>query len=310
MIRLRRARPLLGTLVEIEVAGADESALRLAVAAAFEEIARIQGLMSFREIDSDVGRLNRTAAQAPVQVSPDTFAVLEMAATIHAASGGAFDIAVAPQLVARGRLPNLFGSPLRTGAGSTRDIHLSSVCMVRFARPLAIDLGGIAKGYAVDRAIDRLAGFPAVATALVNAGGDIRVAGGGDVPIHVRHPLIAGQLLPPILLAGGALASSAADGPSPQEAALGPHVLRLHPAAAPRFAAASVCAPTCMVADALTKVVLAGVPDSGTILQRFGASALAVDWDGTLLRSAGFPAFACANAAALPHRGSREVTGA
>lgn len=309
MIRLRRARPLLGTLVEIEVASADETALRPAVAAAFDEIARIQGLMSFREIDSDVGRLNRAAAQSPVQVSPDTFAVLEMAASIHAASGGAFDIAVAPQLVARGRLPNLFGSPLPARAGSTRDIQLSSERMVRFARPLAIDLGGIAKGYAVDRAIARLAGFPAVASTLVNAGGDIRVAGDGDVLIHVRHPLHAGRLLPPILLASGALASSAADGTCPQDAARGPHVL-LHPDAIPRFAAASVCAPTCMVADALTKVVLAGMPDSGGILQRFSASALAVDWDGTLLRSAGFPAFACANAAALPHRGSREATGA
>lgn len=145
MIRLRRARPLLGTLVEIEVAGTDEPALRLAVAEAFDEIARIHGLMSFHDIGSDVGRLNRTAAQTPVQVAPDTFAVLETAAVIHAASGGAFDIAVAPQLVARGRLPNLPGSPLPGAAGSTRDIVLSSACMVRFARPLAIDLGASPK---------------------------------------------------------------------------------------------------------------------------------------------------------------------
>lgn len=310
MIRLRRARPLLGTLVEIEVTGTDEPALRLAVAAAFYEIARVHGLMTFHDIGSDVGRLNRTAAQAPVQVAPDTFAVLEMAAAIHAASGGAFDIAVAPQLVARGRLPNLHGSPLPAAAGSTRDIVLSSACMVRFARPLAIDLGGIAKGYAVDRAIERLAGMPAVARALVNAGGDLRVAGGGEVPIHVRHPLRAGQLLPPILLADSALASSAVDGPGPDEAALGPHVLRLHPDAAPRFAAASVCAPTCMVADALTKVVLAGVPACGAILQRLGASALAVGWDGELLRSAGFPAFAGTAAATSPHPGRRGAASA
>lgn len=307
---MRRARPLLGTLVEIEVTGADESALRLAAAAAFDEIARIHALMSFHEIGSDVGRLNRTAAQVPVQVSPDTFAVLEMAAAIHAASGGAFDIAIAPQLVARGRLPNLHGSPLPGAAGSTRDILLSSACMVRFARQLAIDLGGIAKGYAVDRAIDRLAGMPAVASALVIAGGDLRVAGGGDVPIHVRHPLLAGQLLPPILLAGGALASSAVDAPGPDEVALGPHVLRLHPDAAPRFAAASVCAPTCMVADALTKVVLTNVPASGAILKKFGASALAVGWDGELLLSAGFPAFVGASAASPPYPDRREAAGA
>ncbi len=309
MIRLRRARPLLGTLVEIEVAGADEAGLRPAIAAAFGEIERIHGLMSFREIDSDVGRLNRAAAQTPVQVSRDTFAVLEMAASIHAASGGAFDIAVAPHLIARGRLPNLYGSPLPARAGSTRDIQLSSERMVRFARPLAIDLGGIAKGYAVDGAIARLAQFPAVDYALVNAGGDIRIAGGSTLPIHVRDPLHSGRLLPPILLGSGALASSAADGNCPQVEARGPHVLP-HPDAVPRFAAASVCAPTCMVADALTKVVLAGVPNSGTILQRFGASALAMDWDGILLRSAGFPAFACANAAALQHRGNRGAAGA
>ena len=66
---IRRARPLLGTFVEIAVAGDDEAALQAAVEAAFDAVAAVHGLMSFHEAGSDVSRLNRDAAariSAPV----------------------------------------------------------------------------------------------------------------------------------------------------------------------------------------------------------------------------------------------------
>src|SRR6266851_4389408 len=92
--RVRRARPLLGTFVEIEVAGAARSEMDAAVNAAFEAVANVHRLMSFHEADSDVSRLNREAWLRPTKVEAWTYEVLEAAAELHRRSNGVFDIAV------------------------------------------------------------------------------------------------------------------------------------------------------------------------------------------------------------------------
>src|SRR5215475_1309523 len=91
---LRRARPLLGTFVEIVVSGA-----------AFAVVARVHRLMSFHDPDSDVSRLNRDAAKGPVAVDPWTFQVLQIAEDLRRRSAGVFDVAVASALQAIGLLP-------------------------------------------------------------------------------------------------------------------------------------------------------------------------------------------------------------
>src|ERR1700730_1507068 len=101
----RRARPLLGTFVEIEVAGAVKSEMNAAIDAAFEAVASVHRLMSFHEPGSDVSRLNREASVRPVSVHAWTYRVLEAAVEMHRRSNGMFDIAVAPTLQAMGRLP-------------------------------------------------------------------------------------------------------------------------------------------------------------------------------------------------------------
>src|SRR5882724_9366490 len=94
---LKRAQPLLGTFVEVSARG-PTAALGAALQRAFAAIARVHALMSFHAADSDVARLNRGAARAPVGVDPHTYAVLEAAARCARASDGAFDISVAPAL--------------------------------------------------------------------------------------------------------------------------------------------------------------------------------------------------------------------
>src|SRR5262245_16267027 len=113
---LRRARPLLGTLVELAVRGRDRSVLEAAVAAGFPECAEIHALMSFHEPCSDVTRINAGAAAAPVPVDARTWRVLERAREISEASAGAFDVTVAPALVASGVLP-------RPGGVEASDVH-------------------------------------------------------------------------------------------------------------------------------------------------------------------------------------------
>src|SRR5690349_3613722 len=86
---IRRARPLLGTLVDIRIA-ADGAAAAGAIDAAFAAVERVHRLMSFHAADSDLSRLNRSAHERPVRVDPWTFEVLSASRCIAAATGGAF----------------------------------------------------------------------------------------------------------------------------------------------------------------------------------------------------------------------------
>src|ERR1700757_4753018 len=102
---LRRARPLLGTFVEITASGTGATDVELAIGAAFDAVERVHRLMSFHDPASDVSRLNREANAGAVAVDPWTFEVLTTAQDLHGRSGGAFDIAVAPVLQRMGLLP-------------------------------------------------------------------------------------------------------------------------------------------------------------------------------------------------------------
>ena len=202
---MRRAQPWLGTLVGIEATGLPPAQLARAIDRAFAAVARVHALMSFHEPGSELSRLNRAAHAGPVPVSGHLRRVLRAACRLSALTDGRFDVTVAPTLVRWGYLP---GSPDSTEpTGDWRDIRLGTDGTVRFARPLLIDLGGIAKGYAVDLAIASLrrAGVP---QACVNAGGDLRFYGREPRRIGVRDPADPARLrlLPPLLQ--GAVATS------------------------------------------------------------------------------------------------------
>jgi thiamine biosynthesis lipoprotein len=182
-----RARPLLGTVVEIAAYGADAESARCAVERAFGAVEEVHRLMSYHDPDSEVSRINREAATQPVAVGRHTWRVLEAAGVFAQASDGLFDITVATTLAALGFLPRHPGLPRASGQGDWRHVELLPGQRVRLARGLRVDLGGIAKGYAVDRAIETLkaAGLSA---GRVNAGGDLRVFGALPQRIQVRHP--------------------------------------------------------------------------------------------------------------------------
>ncbi len=107
----RRAKPLVGTLVDISVNLADgnedaENAhVDRAINAAFAEISEIHRLMSFHDPHSDLGRINRAAINIPVELDARTAEVLRAAQRAAAESGGAFDCTVAHELVCAGLLP-------------------------------------------------------------------------------------------------------------------------------------------------------------------------------------------------------------
>ena len=185
---IRRARPLLGTLVEIRASAAGPQAfLQAAIDAAFAAVERVQRLMSFHDADSEVSALNREALSQPLRVDTQTWMVLAAAQRLSRLSEGAFDIAIGAHLQDWGYLPPMPGPTPVACKGNWTDIELLDDARVRFHRPLRIDLGGIAKGYAVDCAIAALQ-QAGIETALVNAGGDLRALGEHVQSVQLRHP--------------------------------------------------------------------------------------------------------------------------
>jgi thiamine biosynthesis lipoprotein len=278
-----RARPLLGTIVEIAAYGPSDTA-RAAIARAFDAVAHIHALMSYHDPASDVSRINREASANPVVVDPHTHRVLTAASEVAEASEGLFDITVAGALSRLGFLPRHSDFPRMSRHGNYRHVELLPGNRVRLARNVRIDLSGIAKGYAVDLAIQALrkAGMGA---GRVNAGGDLRVF--GDIPqtVHVRRPRAPTRMIRAAQLGDGAVATSA-----------GYFAARRHrgqsvaPLIDPRTRdpiqsarSVTVIAEACLTADALTKVVHADPTRAAAVLAHFQARALVIeeDADGT-----------------------------
>ena len=294
---MRRARPMLGTIVELRAEGADGAIAANAIVAAFDAIARVERCMSFHDSASDVSRLNRQAHLRPVVVDPWTLEVLRLAQRVSEASAGAFDVTIAPVLLRwgllpggllpqgllpqgvrpRDRLPTRRLAQTSTRAqGSFHDIRISADGSVVFTRRLAIDLGGIAKGFAVDRAAQVLVEH-GITDYVVNAGGDLRV-GMRPEPIHVRHPIFPDRCLSLGTLVDSAVATSArySSRVRVRGREVHPIVVPATGNPAPYRHSVSILAPTCVIADALTKVAAILGVRSAAILDRFQARAIVI----------------------------------
>lgn len=254
--QVRRARPLLGTVVEIDViARAPDSHLHASIDAAFSIIERVHHLMSYQDPDSELSCINRDAHKQTQRVDGHTFRVLQAALHFARLSDGVFDPCVGRHLEDWGYLPRR--SLPQENVGSWRDIELIDGHGVRYLRALSVDLGGIAKGYAVDLAVRKLQELE-IPNIIVNAGGDLRVA--GDIPrsIHLRHPGAPERLARELPLKNAAVATSAAyfSRRSMQGRELSALIDPRDGKAYLGNRSISVRASDCMSADALTKVVL------------------------------------------------------
>jgi FAD:protein FMN transferase len=162
----------------IEAYGPDADQLPRIVDEAFDEVDRIDRLMSHYDANSPVSRINREAAHHPVAVEPELFDFIADAMRYHRDSGGAFDITVGPLMKAwgffrgEGRVPtdNELGAARQHVGGAHLLLNPVSKT-IRFDRAgVELDLGGIAKGYAVDRVVE-LFRRRRIAAALISAGG-------------------------------------------------------------------------------------------------------------------------------------------
>jgi thiamine biosynthesis lipoprotein len=247
---ISRARAILGTLVSIR-ADASESAMR----AAFERVTKVHALMNPHGGDSDLELIRRAAHLRTVQVHSWTYQVLCLARLLWQASAGAFDVT------------------LGAGGASSADLLLLGGNRLRSRRRLCIDLGGIAKGFAVDQAVAALRRAGAT-RGCVNAGGDLRLFGEAEQVVRVRLPGSPHLALPLVRARERAFATSGSYfGTLHTDVRSGKQLRADY--------SITVAAPTCMLADALTKPVAALGPRA-SLLSRFDANAYLLDGNGQL----------------------------
>jgi len=239
---LRRARPLLGTLVEIGVrasGGEDHGVFDHAFAA----LRDVQNCLSRFDVDSDIARFHRLRCGESLPMRPATRHVLGTARDLQLASDGAFDISL-------GTAP----AGWRCEGDRLHKLH----------DDVRLDLGGIGKGYAVDCAVQVLVEHDCAA-GWVNAGGDLRAFGDVELPIQLRDE-VSGGTRAFASLRNGAFATSHFDHHSRSRLSVGAEEDG-------RPAHVSVAAPLCLWADALTKVVAVSGDTSHPLLTRFDAQA-------------------------------------
>lgn len=277
-VEIRRCRPLLGTFVEIQGFGTNAAELEDAIEAAFLAIAQVHRLMSFHDPESDVSRMNRNACYERARVHPWTWRVLKSAQEFSRNTDGIFDVTMARQLVKWNYLPR-YGS--HVARGSWRDIILEPTGHVRFRRPLLIDLGGIAKGFAVDRAVDVLK-RNGVMAGIVNAGGDLRVFGASLQLIHLRHPAQPKRAAGVVRLRERAIATSGIYFARTRKrgCCVSPMLNGRTGRATCDLVSVTVAATSCMTADALTKVVFVLRERAAPLLAQYSADALLLEQNG------------------------------
>jgi FAD:protein FMN transferase len=199
---------IMGTAITVEVWASDAAQGHTAIAAVMDEMHRINRAMSPHNDDSELSRINREAAHGPVALSQEMALLISRALLFSKLTEGAFDItyASAGQLYdyREGVAPNEAQLQQAVAAIGSQGLLLDATARtLAFAKPgMRIDLGGFAKGHAVDNATTILKAM-GIHHAWVSAGGDSRVIGdrrGRPWSIGVRDPLDArGQRLAAVL---------------------------------------------------------------------------------------------------------------
>lgn len=203
--QVKRAQMLMGTLVTITAVAPTEATAHAAVSAGFQEVRRLEELLSTWIPTSELSRVNAAAGRNPVKVSPETFTVLKRSIEIATLTEGGFNIAIGPAVEAWG-VTEREHIPSETELQALRQlVDLSQIQLdetahtVFLSKPgMRVDVGGIGKGYAADLAVRAMQQAGAVA-GTVALSGDIKTFGrlpdGSRFPVGIKHPRKEGAVL-------------------------------------------------------------------------------------------------------------------
>jgi len=182
MNKLKRMQPLLGTFVEIGIMTEMDNGGDV-ISAAFNGIKKVQDLLSFHNADSDLSRLNKSGHHG-IELHPISADVLRLALHMTGVTEGDFNCTIGGALIEKGVLPD-HGGLRPISIGTVDDVILNG-CHARLLRPIRITLDGIAKGYAVDHAVNILQ-QQGIHSGWINAGGDLRIFGEMALPVYRRE---------------------------------------------------------------------------------------------------------------------------
>jgi thiamine biosynthesis lipoprotein len=285
---LDRTESIMGTRIYVELWHTDAAQGRAGLDAVMAEMHRIDRLMSHYKPDSQLSAINARAAKEPVVVDPELFELLRQSVRFSELTEGAFDITYASV----GYLYDYRKHVRPTDAEIRKalpGVNFRNMLLdekhhsVRFEKPgMRIDLGGIAKGYAVDRGIELLQ-KRGVQHAVVTAGGDTRIIGdrfGRPWVIGIRHPDDEKKLVTRIPLVDTAMSTS-----GDYERYFDEDGVRYHHIIDPksgrsasRVRSATILGPTAMETDGLSKTAFVLGPEKALeIIERMS------DFDAVLV---------------------------
>jgi thiamine biosynthesis lipoprotein len=213
---LNDQQAIMGTVVQVELWSEDQGAGKAAMAAVMDEMRRIDRAMSTYKEDSEVSLVNRKAAEEPVTISAELFDLITRSLQMSELTGGAFDITYA----SAGRLYDFRRKIKPSEEALAKALPAINYHHILFDRKrstikfsqvgVRIDLGGIAKGHAVDRCIALLQAR-GIKQAIVTAGGDSRIIGdhhGRPWMVGIRDPRQEGKVVAALPLSDAAISTS------------------------------------------------------------------------------------------------------
>jgi len=294
-----REEAIMGTRVAVELWSEDAALAERAMGAVIAEMRRTDELMSTYKPESQLSQVNSHAHERPVEVDADILSVVERGLEMSRLSGGAFDITYASvgylyDYRAHQRPTEAAIAAALPGVDYRQVVVDRETRSIRFLREgVRIDLGGIAKGYAVDRSIEKLREL-GIRHAMVNAGGDTRLLGdrrGKPWIVGIRDPRAEGRMVTRLPLADEAISTS-----GDYERYFEEDGVRYHHILVPgtgrsarAVRSATVLGPDATLTDALsTTVFVLGVERGMELVARMpGVEAVVVDAEGRIFYSDG-----------------------
>ncbi len=290
-----RAQMLMGTMVKITAVAPNEILAQAALTAGFQEIRRLEQMLSTWIETSELSRVNQAAGQEPVSVGDETFALLSKALEIAEYTKGGFNIAIGPavrlwNIPEAPRIPSDMELEIAAQYVDYRNIHLDPTRRTVFLEKpgMKIDVGGIGKGFAAEKAAAVMREVGATG-GLVAVSGDLRVFGkqadGTAWPIVIQHPRQPGKVLATLEATDEAI-STAGDYERffIQDGVRYHHILdpeTLQPARLCQ--SVTVIAPDGTTADGLdTGVFVMGPVKGMALIERLGLGAVIVDVEGRI----------------------------
>lgn len=214
-----RSEFLMGTVMDITAYGPRAGQ---AIEAAFDRIRQVEKETGASGVD--IGRVNARAGRSATKVSPDTWSILSTAARLQKETGGAFDVTVGPLVEiwgfgygGSGRLPSSreIDRTRKIVGGGQLDLLAGDHSVALKTAGMRVDLGGVAKGFAVEEAVKVLRSY-GIGNALVNAGkSSIKVVGNGPRGkgwrIGIGNPRSSGKIVGIITLRSGQSIGTSSD---------------------------------------------------------------------------------------------------